>query len=72
MIRNLVGTAVDVAGGALTNQDILDAFVHRDRTRMGPCAPGYALRLKQVYYDEEKYLADARGFLLQGNDELAL
>ena len=72
MIRNLVGTAVDVAGGELTEHDIRDAFAHGDRTRMGPCAPGYALRLKQVYYDEAKYLEDAGGDLLQGNDELAL
>lgn len=68
MIRNLVGTAIDVAGGDLTLQDIQDAFGHGDRTCMGPCAPGYALRLKHVYYDEAKYLADAAKGLQQGDD----
>lgn len=50
MVRNLVGTAVDVATGKLCSTAISEAFVHKDRTLIGPCAPAHALSLQRVFY----------------------
>ncbi|MEY4064843.1 MAG: hypothetical protein RIR26_1051 [Pseudomonadota bacterium] len=50
MVRNLVGTAVDVATGKLCSSAISDAFEHSERTRVGQCAPAHALTLQRVFY----------------------
>lgn len=60
MIRNIVGSAVAVATGDLTVSDLQAAFEHRDRSKTGPCAPGHGLCLKQVFYDEQQYLHEAK------------
>ena len=54
MIRNLVGSAIEVACGNLTLVEIKSAFEHGDRKRTGPCAPGHALCLKRVFYHEKE------------------
>lgn len=51
MIRNMAGTAVDVALGKLNKTTITDSFSGFDRTHTGVCAPAHALTLKNVYYD---------------------
>ncbi|MEN9530598.1 MAG: hypothetical protein RI932_2471, partial [Pseudomonadota bacterium] len=50
MVRNLVGTAVDVATGKLCSSAVIDALQHLDRTRIGQCAPAHALTLQRVFY----------------------
>ena len=52
MIRNIIGTSVEIATGKLPKDTITDAFIHKDRTRTGMCAPAWALTLMQVYYDK--------------------
>ena len=54
MIRNIVGTSVDVASGKLDKNTITEAFTHLDRTKTGMCAPAWALTLMQVFYDKEE------------------
>lgn len=51
MIRNIVGTGVDLAIGRLPRSTIAEGFQHGQRTRTGQCAPGHALTLQRVYYD---------------------
>jgi tRNA pseudouridine38-40 synthase len=53
MIRNIVGTAVQIANGQLHKRTITDAFLHKDRTQTGMCAPAKALSLMQVFYIQE-------------------
>lgn len=52
MVRNIVGTAVDVATGKLCSSALVDALQHLDRTRIGQCAPAHALTLQRVFYSE--------------------
>jgi tRNA pseudouridine38-40 synthase len=58
MIRNIVGTAVDISTKKIPQNTVQQAFLHGDRQKIGQCAPGYALTLEQVYYCPEKYRAD--------------
>lgn len=60
MIRNMVGTAVEIAIQKLPQSAIVDAFQHKERTRMGQCAPAHALRLEHVYYESELYRTHAK------------
>lgn len=58
MIRNIVGTAVQMAIGKLKEDCITKAFEHKNRELIGMCAPGSALTLMQVYYSKPKLEAD--------------
>jgi tRNA pseudouridine38-40 synthase len=60
MVRNLVGTAMDIATGRLPANSILQGFEHRDRSRIGQCAPAHGLALEKVYYSMEELQIDAR------------
>lgn len=51
MIRNLVGTAVEIATGRLDEDTFVRAFEHCDRTKVGQCAPAHALTLERVFYE---------------------
>jgi tRNA pseudouridine38-40 synthase len=51
MVRNLVGTLVDVGKGKLTPGDFLDILVSRDRRRAGMTAPAHGLYLVSVRYE---------------------
>lgn len=55
MIRNIVGTAVDVATGKLSEGDIHEAFVHRERVKVGQCAPAHPLKLERIFYSQDEY-----------------
>lgn len=57
-IRNMVGTAVDIAIGKRPSDTIIQAFEHRERARTGQCAPAHALSLERVYYDPQEFEAD--------------
>jgi tRNA pseudouridine38-40 synthase len=59
MIRNIVGTAVQMAIGKLPEDCILQAFEHKNRKLVGMCAPGFALTLMKVYYNKEEFVVDA-------------
>lgn len=50
MVRNLVGTLVDVGFGRLTVADFAAVLASRDRGRAGITAPPQGLYLKEVYY----------------------
>lgn len=59
MIRNMIGTAVDVCTKKLPSETIFDAFSHGDRTMIGQCAPAVGLTLERVYYSSEEFNTDA-------------
>lgn len=50
MVRNIVGTLVDVGRGALSVEDFAGIFSARDRTRAGLNAPPQGLFLVEVKY----------------------
>lgn len=50
MVRNIVGTLLEVGRGKLTPQDVIKILKARDRTRAGPTAPASGLWLMKVEY----------------------
>lgn len=52
MVRNIVGTMVDVGRGALEPSDIARILASRDRCNAGPTAPASGLFLVSVEYPE--------------------
>jgi tRNA pseudouridine38-40 synthase len=51
MVRNMVGTLVEVGSRERTVEDFLDVLAARDRTRAGVTAPPHGLCLVKVAYD---------------------
>lgn len=54
MVRNLVGTMLDVGRGRLKAEEILGMLAARSRAAAGPTAPAHGLFLLSVEYGEEK------------------
>lgn len=52
MVRNLVGSLVDVGRGKHPPGWIAELLAGRDRTRAGPTAPAHGLYLDEVFYGE--------------------
>jgi tRNA pseudouridine38-40 synthase len=50
MVRNIVGTLVDVGRGARSAQSLTELLACRDRTKAGATAPPYGLYLMEVKY----------------------
>lgn len=50
MVRNIVGTLLEVGRGKLTSQDVARILAARDRTLAGPTAPAQGLCLMTVEY----------------------
>ena len=50
MVRNIVGTAVDVGMGKITQADFQSIFSGRDRTVAGATAPPNGLYLQEIFY----------------------
>ena len=50
MVRNLVGTIVEVGHGKRSPESVRDLLASRDRTLAGPTAPPHGLVLDQVFY----------------------
>ena len=50
MVRNLVGTLVDVGHAKRTAASIAELLALGDRTRAGPTAPAHGLCLDEVFY----------------------
>jgi tRNA pseudouridine38-40 synthase len=51
MVRNIVGTLVEVGRGALQAEDVARILAAKDRTAAGPTAPAQGLFLVGVSYD---------------------
>ena len=50
MVRNIVGTLVQVGKGKITVHDFTEVLAARDRTCAGPTAPAHGLFLQEVHY----------------------
>lgn len=50
MVRNLVGTLIQIGEGKYKSTDIIDILEARDRRKAGMCAPACGLYLKDVFY----------------------
>lgn len=50
MVRNMVGTLVDVGRGKHPESWVGEVLAARDRTRAGPTAPAHGLCLEEVFY----------------------
>jgi tRNA pseudouridine38-40 synthase len=51
MVRNIIGTLVEVGRGQRTPQAFIELLEARDRTQAGPAAPPHGLFLVEVKYD---------------------
>jgi tRNA pseudouridine38-40 synthase len=52
MVRNIVGTLLEVGQGRLKPSSVSDIMAARDRTAAGPTAPARGLFLQEVHYSE--------------------
>ena len=50
MVRNLVGTLLEVGTGKIKSEEIISILNKKDRTKAGVTAPACGLYLKDVYY----------------------
>ena len=60
MVRNLVGTLVDVGKGRFTPEEFSAILAGRDRTRAGMTAPAHGLYLAAVHYETKDQFQSAR------------
>ena len=58
MVRNLVGTMIDVGRGSLDVKEIPGILAARSRSAAGPTAPARGLFLHSVEYDERELLPE--------------
>lgn len=54
MVRNIVGTLLDVGRGRKTAKDFRSIFEAKDRSKAGAKAPAHGLFLNRVYYNNEQ------------------
>lgn len=52
MVRNIVGTLIEVGRGKITPEQIGSILCKKNRTAAGPTAPACGLALTEVYYPE--------------------
>ena len=50
MVRNMVGTLIEIGEGKYRSEDIIKILDAKDRTKAGKCAPACGLYLKDVFY----------------------
>ena len=50
MVRNIVGTAVEVGRNRIKEEDIPEILKSCDRRKAGPTAPAHGLFLEKVFY----------------------
>jgi tRNA pseudouridine38-40 synthase len=53
MVRNVVGTLIEIGVGRWTSDTIVEILASRDRSRAGPTAPAHGLFLVDVEYTRE-------------------
>lgn len=58
MVRNLVGTMVDIGRGSLDAAEIPRILASQDRSEAGPTAPAHGLYLVEVIYPEQNTPAE--------------
>jgi len=63
MVRNLVGTMLDVGRGRLKAEAIPGILSARSRSAAGPTAPAHGLFLLSVEYDKENNFLSLSGFI---------
>jgi tRNA pseudouridine38-40 synthase len=54
MVRNMVGTMLEVGRGRLASEAVAGILAARDRGAAGPTAPAHGLTLMHVEYDDEE------------------
>lgn len=54
MVRNIVGTLIEVGRGRRSAADFAEIMAARDRSAAGPTAPSHGLFLREVYYDLDR------------------
>jgi tRNA pseudouridine38-40 synthase len=50
MVRNIVGTVLEVGSGRMSVDDFCSVLEGKDRSAAGPTAPARGLFLQEVYY----------------------
>ena len=50
MVRNMVGTLLEIGEGKRKPEDIIEILKSEDRTKAGKTAPAVGLYLKNVFY----------------------
>lgn len=50
MVRNMVGTLIEIGEGKYKSEDVIKILEAKDRTKAGKCAPACGLYLKDVFY----------------------
>ena len=50
MVRNIVGTLIQIGEGKYRSDDIISIIEKKDRRKAGICAPACGLYLKDVFY----------------------
>jgi tRNA pseudouridine38-40 synthase len=63
MVRNIVGTLVEIGRGALEPSDLTRILDARDRTAAGPTAPAHGLYLVEVVYNSDSVTTETQGRL---------
>lgn len=61
MVRNLVGTLVEVGKGKRTPEEFYGILAGRDRRRAGMTAPAHGLYLMTVYYESDEGSSSIQG-----------
>ncbi len=61
MVRNIVGTLVEIGRGSLAPSDLARILDARDRTAAGPTAPARGLYLVEVVYNSDSVNSDTQG-----------
>ncbi len=59
MVRNLVGTFVEVGQGKRSAGDMQEIIAAQDRTKAGMTAPASGLSLVEIYYHDQRHIADS-------------
>lgn len=57
MVRNIVGTCVEIGRGRWPAEKMAEILASRDRTQAGPTAPALGLCLERVFFEEDAYRA---------------
>ena len=55
MVRNMVGSLIEVGTSKIKPEDIIEIINYKDRTKAGITAPSCGLYLEEVTYDEKDF-----------------